>query len=143
MKRYILAAIAVLVMMSGCEYHPYYDGQILRVYQAKYGLIEADGAHLNVPVADLGNVLIRNSLRVELGGEEVPEFVDREVREVCFFKRSVKPCRDRRGGHSEIFIIPRLGDHLGRQRHESRAGVGLSGFLYGVHFIVIYYRLAD
>jgi len=52
MKRYILAAIAVLVMMSGCEYHPYYDGQILRVYQAKYGLIEADGAHLNVPVAD-------------------------------------------------------------------------------------------
>lgn len=50
MKRYILAAIAVLMILSGCEYHPYYDGQILRVYQTKYGLIETDGAHLYVPI---------------------------------------------------------------------------------------------
>ena len=52
MKRYIIAAIAVLMILSGCEYHPYYDGQILRVYQANYGLIETDGAHLNVPLFD-------------------------------------------------------------------------------------------
>lgn len=50
MKRYILAAIAVLMILSGCEYHPYYDGQILRVYQIRYGLIENDGAHLYVPI---------------------------------------------------------------------------------------------
>ena len=50
MKRYILAAIAVLMILSGCEYNPYYDGQILRVYQTKYGLIETDGAHLYVPI---------------------------------------------------------------------------------------------
>ena len=38
------------MILSGCEYNPYYDGQILRVYQTKYGLIETDGAHLYVPI---------------------------------------------------------------------------------------------
>ena len=50
MKRYILAAIAGLLIFSGCEYHPYYDGQILRVYMSQYGLIETDGTHLNIPI---------------------------------------------------------------------------------------------
>ena len=52
MKRYIYAALAVLMMLSGCEYHPYYDGQLMRVYQSRYGLIEESGVHLNVPIAD-------------------------------------------------------------------------------------------
>lgn len=52
MKRYIYAALAVLLMLSGCEYHPYYDGQVMRVYQSRYGLIEGSGVHLNVPIAD-------------------------------------------------------------------------------------------
>jgi hypothetical protein len=50
MNRYVLAAIAVLMILGGCEYNPYYDGQILRVYQTEYGLIETDGVHLNVPI---------------------------------------------------------------------------------------------
>lgn len=50
MKRSIYAAIAALMMLAACEYHPYYDGQVLRIYQADHGLIEADGVHLNVPI---------------------------------------------------------------------------------------------
>lgn len=50
MRKFIYMAIAVLLMVTGCEYHPYYDGQKLRVYNNKHGLIEADGTHLYVPV---------------------------------------------------------------------------------------------
>lgn len=52
MKRHIYAAIAALMLLAGCDYHPYYDGQVMRVYQSKYGLIEEDGVHLNVPITD-------------------------------------------------------------------------------------------
>ena len=62
MNRYILAAISLLMLLSGCEYHPYYDGQILRIYQNKHGLIEADGTHLYVPIVD------RNPYRLEIYG---------------------------------------------------------------------------
>ena len=50
------------MLLSGCEYHPYYDGQILRIYQNKHGLIEADGTHLYVPIVD------RNPYRLETYG---------------------------------------------------------------------------
>lgn len=50
MKRMIYAAIAVLMILSGCEYHPYYDGQQFRVYHADCGLLETDGGHLDLPI---------------------------------------------------------------------------------------------
>ena len=52
MNKYIYMAIAALLMLAGCEYHPYYDGQVMRIYQQRYGVIESNGVHLNVPVAD-------------------------------------------------------------------------------------------
>ena len=39
-----------LLAFAGCEYHPYYDGQKLRVYNMEHGVIEADGTHLYVPI---------------------------------------------------------------------------------------------
>ena len=48
---FMYMTIAVLLMVTGCEYHPFYDGQKLRIYNNDHGLIEADGAHLYVPVA--------------------------------------------------------------------------------------------
>ena len=50
MRKFIYMAIAVLLMATGCEYHPYYDGQKLRVYNMEHGVIEADGTHLYVPI---------------------------------------------------------------------------------------------
>ena len=40
MRKFIYMAIAVLLMATGCEYHPYYDGQKLRVYNMDHGVIE-------------------------------------------------------------------------------------------------------
>lgn len=50
MKRVIYSTIAAMLMLCGCEYHPYYDGQPLRIYNYEYGIIEADGVHINVPI---------------------------------------------------------------------------------------------
>ena len=50
MKKIIYVVIAVVLLASGCEYHPYYDGQILRVYNNDHGVIETDGTHLYVPI---------------------------------------------------------------------------------------------
>ena len=52
MKRFIYAALTAMMILSGCEYHPYYDGQSFRVYHKDYGLIETDGTHIYVPVQD-------------------------------------------------------------------------------------------
>ena len=49
MKRIIYAALAAMMMLSGCEYHPFYDGQKFRVYHKDCGLLESDGAHIYVP----------------------------------------------------------------------------------------------
>lgn len=49
MKRIIYAALAAMTMLTGCEYHPYYDGQKFRVYHKDCGLLESDGAHIYVP----------------------------------------------------------------------------------------------
>lgn len=49
MKRIIYAALAAMMMLSGCEYHPFYDGQKFRVSHKDYGLLESDGAHIYVP----------------------------------------------------------------------------------------------
>ncbi len=50
MKRIIYILAAALVMLTGCEYHPYYDGQKFCVYFDRNGLIETDGEHIYVPV---------------------------------------------------------------------------------------------
>ena len=62
MKKFIYAAIAVILMASGCEYHPYYDGQKLRVYNMDHGVIESDGTHLYVPI------VARKAFEIEIYG---------------------------------------------------------------------------
>ena len=62
MKRIIYIAILLMLTFSGCEYHPYYDGQPLRVFSSGHGLIEADGSHLYVPIA------YRNPTKIEIYG---------------------------------------------------------------------------
>lgn len=50
MKRMIYAVSAVMMILSGCEYHPYYDGQPFRIYNDDFGLLESDGGHAYVPI---------------------------------------------------------------------------------------------
>ena len=52
MKRFIYAAIAVTIILTGCEYHPFYDGQSFGVYAPNVGLIRTDGTTINVPIVD-------------------------------------------------------------------------------------------
>lgn len=52
MKRLILAAIAALTILSGCEYHPFYDGQEFCIFNGECGLLKTDGGHAYVPFAD-------------------------------------------------------------------------------------------
>ena len=52
MKRFIYAAIAVTIILTGCEYHPFYDGQAFGVYAPNVGLIRTDGTTINVPIVD-------------------------------------------------------------------------------------------
>lgn len=62
MRKIIYMAIAVLLMAAGCEYHPYYDGQKLRVYNRDHGVIETDGTHLYVPIVG------RHAFEIEIYG---------------------------------------------------------------------------
>ena len=62
MRKFIYMAIAVLLMAAGCEYHPYYDGQKLRVYNRDHGVIETDGTHLYVPIVG------RHAFEIEIYG---------------------------------------------------------------------------
>ena len=62
MRKIVYMAIAVLLMAAGCEYHPYYDGQKLRVYNRDHGVIETDGTHLYVPIVD------RHAFEIEIYG---------------------------------------------------------------------------
>lgn len=50
MKKSFLAVFAALCISGGCEYHPYYDGQEFRVYCSEFGLLEAEGEHIYVPL---------------------------------------------------------------------------------------------
>lgn len=50
MKRFIYAVLAAITILSGCEYHPLYDGQKFRVYHQDCGILEGDGGHFYVPV---------------------------------------------------------------------------------------------
>ena len=99
MKRYILAAIAVLMMLSGCEYHPYYDGQILRVYQTKHGLIEIDGAHLDVPIADKKAYMLEiyggkgQNHKVTVGNPEILAYSYKEASVKTFMGEGIEPAR--------------------------------------------------
>ena len=49
MRKFIYMAIAVLLMATGCEYHPYYDGQAFCAYDTYSGtLLEEDGGYVSV-----------------------------------------------------------------------------------------------
>lgn len=53
MKKTIIYTLAALLMLlSGCEYHPLYDGQKFCVYDQYGGLIETDGMHIYLPEGD-------------------------------------------------------------------------------------------
>lgn len=52
MKRTIYIVLAVMLLLCGCDYHPYHDGQKFRIYNSSYGLIETDGTHMYVPLVD-------------------------------------------------------------------------------------------
>ena len=50
MRKIVYAVFAVLViLLSGCEYNPLYDGQKLTVYSHYGGLIKEDGGHIYMP----------------------------------------------------------------------------------------------
>lgn len=54
MKRTIIYTLAALMMLlSGCEYHPMYDGQEFCVYDKYCGLIRNDGMHIYLPEGDV------------------------------------------------------------------------------------------
>ena len=50
MKRFIYVALAAMLFFSGCEYHPFYDGQALCLNYYDYGKIDSDGQHLYLPL---------------------------------------------------------------------------------------------
>jgi hypothetical protein len=50
MKRFIYAVTAAIIILSGCEYNPLYDGQQFCVYHVDCGLLETDGGHIYVPI---------------------------------------------------------------------------------------------
>ena len=53
MKRFIYSAIVVMLMVCGCQYHPFYDGQPLRLYNSESGIIENDGGHVYVSIVSI------------------------------------------------------------------------------------------
>lgn len=64
MKRYIFAAVAVTLILSGCEYHPFYDGQKFCIYTPDNGLVEEDGCNIFLPIVS------ENPYVIELYGGE-------------------------------------------------------------------------
>ena len=50
MTRMVFAALAVVMILSGCRYNPLYDGQEFRLYSSEFGLFEKDGADVFIPV---------------------------------------------------------------------------------------------
>lgn len=52
MKKFIYTVIMAVIILSGCEYNPYYDGQDFCVYDKTYGMLETDGMHIYVPMPD-------------------------------------------------------------------------------------------
>ena len=99
MKRYILAAIAGLLIFSGCEYHPYYDGQILRVYMSQYGLIETDGTHLNIPIKSTRPYILEiyggkgKSHKVNVADPNLLAFAYKEASVETFLGDGVEPAK--------------------------------------------------
>ena len=57
MKRFIYI-YAVMLLACGCEYHPYYDGQPLRIFNADCGIVETSGIHINVPIVSRSKFVI-------------------------------------------------------------------------------------
>lgn len=51
MRGLIYAACAALMILGGCTYHPYYDGQEFRIYNEECGFIRTDGQHAYVPIS--------------------------------------------------------------------------------------------
>lgn len=52
MKKFIYIALVSAVILNGCQYHPFYDGQSFRVYSEEAGIINGNGENLIVPIVD-------------------------------------------------------------------------------------------
>lgn len=81
MRKSVTALLAALMILIGCEYHPYYDGQEFYVYNSECGLLKGDGGHVVVPIAsDLPYVLTFYGGKGENHSIEVsdPEILDYE-----------------------------------------------------------------
>ena len=97
MRRYIYAAIVALIMLSGCEYNPYYDGQMMRIYQSGHGLIEADGTHLYVPIVDKKDYTLKiyggkgKSHKVSVSDPEYLDFTYTKASVETFLEEDIKP----------------------------------------------------
>lgn len=82
MKRLVYAVLAAMMILSGCEYHPYYDGQKFRLYHRSCGLVEEDGAVVNIPLVTekpfsinlLGGLGKNHYVQIE-----DPEYLDYEI----------------------------------------------------------------
>ena len=71
MKRLIYAAIAVTIILTGCEYHPFYDGQVFGVYAPNVGLIRTDGTTINVPIVDRSPYVLEFRERMMINGKMI------------------------------------------------------------------------
>ena len=68
MKRFIYSAIAVMLMVCGCQYHPFYDGQPLRLYATDHGIIDYSDQSLMEPGNNHIYVPIVMNSRVQVVG---------------------------------------------------------------------------
>ena len=84
MKRLAYAVLAAIMILSGCEYHPYYDGQKFRLYHRSCGVVEEDGAVVNIPVVTekpFAINLLGGSGKNHYVHIEDPEYLDYEISE--------------------------------------------------------------
>ena len=88
MKRLITAAFAALIILSGCEYHPYYDGQEFFVYNSEYGVLDRDGSHMYIPIADDDSFVLE--FYGGKGEEHLVEIADPEILRYAYTESDVK-----------------------------------------------------
>lgn len=88
MKKIIYAALTAVIILSGCEYHPYYDGQKFRVYNVHYGFIQSDSPVMAIPVEGGNPYLL--SLYGGYGKHHSVEISDPEILGYSYDKGFVK-----------------------------------------------------
>lgn len=89
MKKTLYAVLAAIIILSGCEYHPYYDGQKFRVYNSLYGFIRSDSQVIAIPVE--GGIPYFLSLYGGYGRHHSVEVSDPEILGYSYDKGFVKP----------------------------------------------------